>query len=113
MLSDLLQKMTIALIMMLVSIPALLVIFIYNLVDYIKNIKDYEKKNDHVLNDWVFSNNPEILLQNKEVSELKKDLLDKQKKYTEKLFECRKKAHKSEVYYRNKINKIQDILEKL
>nr|DAG19856.1 MAG TPA: lipoprotein [Caudoviricetes sp.] len=48
-----------------------------------------------------------------EVSELKKDLLDKQKKYTEKLFECRKKAHRSEVYYRNKINKIQDILEKL
>ncbi len=72
-----------------------------------------KKENDHVLNDWVFSNNPEILLQNKEVSELKKDLLDKQKKYTEKLFECRKKAHKSEVYYINKINKIQDILEKL
>ena len=44
MLSDLLQKMTIALIMMLVSIPALLIIFIYNLVDYIKNIKDYEKR---------------------------------------------------------------------
>ena len=44
MLSDLLQKMTIALIIMLVSIPALLIIFIYNLVDYIKNIKDYEKR---------------------------------------------------------------------
>ena len=44
MLSDLLRKMTIALIMMLVSIPALLIIFIYNLVDYIKNIKDYEKR---------------------------------------------------------------------
>lgn len=44
MLSDLLQKMTIALIMMLASIPALLIIFIYNLVDYIKNIKDYEKR---------------------------------------------------------------------
>lgn len=44
MLSDLLQKMAIALIMMLVSIPALLIIFIYNLVDYIKNIKDYEKR---------------------------------------------------------------------
>ena len=72
-----------------------------------------KKENDHVLNDWVFSNNPKILLKNKEVSELKKDLLDKQKKYTEKLFECRKKAHKLEVYYRNKINKIQDILEKL
>lgn len=28
---------------MLVSIPALLIIFIYNLVDYIKNIKDYEE----------------------------------------------------------------------
>jgi hypothetical protein len=44
MLSDLLQKMTIALIIMLFSIPALLIIFIYNLVDYIKNIKDYEKR---------------------------------------------------------------------
>lgn len=44
MLSDLLQKMTIALIIMLVSIPALLIIFIYNLVDYIKSIKDYEKR---------------------------------------------------------------------
>ena len=44
MLSDLLQKMTIALIMMLVSIPALLIILIYNLVDYIKNIKYYEKR---------------------------------------------------------------------
>ena len=44
MLSDLLQKITIALIIMLVSIPALLIIFIYNLVDYIKNIKDYEKR---------------------------------------------------------------------
>lgn len=44
MLSDLLQKMTIALIIMLASIPALLIIFIYNLVDYIKNIKDYEKR---------------------------------------------------------------------
>lgn len=44
MLSDLLQKMTIALIMMLASIPALLIIFIYNLVDYIKNIKDYEER---------------------------------------------------------------------
>lgn len=44
MLNDLLQKMTIALIMMLVSIPALLIIFIYNLVDYIKDIKDYEKR---------------------------------------------------------------------
>lgn len=38
-----------------------------------------KKENEHVLNDWVFSNNPKILLQNKEVSELKKDLLDKQK----------------------------------
>ena len=36
--------MAIALIMMLVSIPALLIIFIYNLVDYIKNIKDYGKR---------------------------------------------------------------------
>lgn len=44
MLSDLLQKMTIALIIMLASIPALLIIFIYNLVDYIKNIKYYEKR---------------------------------------------------------------------
>lgn len=44
MLSDLLRKMTIALIIMLASIPALLIIFIYNLVDYIKNIKDYEKR---------------------------------------------------------------------
>ena len=44
MLSDLLQKMTITLIIMLASIPALLIIFIYNLVDYIKNIKDYEKR---------------------------------------------------------------------
>lgn len=44
MLSDLLRKMTIALIMMLASIPALLIIFIYNLVDYIKNIKEYEKR---------------------------------------------------------------------
>lgn len=44
MLSDLLRKMTSALIMMLASIPALLIIFIYNLVDYIKNIKDYEKR---------------------------------------------------------------------
>ena len=44
MISDLLQKMTIALIIMLVSIPVLLIIFIYNLVDYIKNIKDYEKR---------------------------------------------------------------------
>lgn len=44
MLSDLLQKMTIALIIMLASIPALLIIFIYNLADYIKNIKDYEKR---------------------------------------------------------------------
>ena len=44
MLSDLLQKMTIALIIMLASIPALLIIFIYNLVDYIKNIKDYEER---------------------------------------------------------------------
>lgn len=44
MLSDLLKKMTIALIIMLASIPALLIIFIYNLVDYIKNIKDYEER---------------------------------------------------------------------
>ena len=44
MLSDLLQKITIALIIMLASIPALLIIFIYNLVDYIKNIKDYEER---------------------------------------------------------------------
>ena len=40
-----------------------------------------KKENDHVLNDWVFSNNPEILLQNKEVSELKKDFTDHPENY--------------------------------
>ena len=63
MLSDLLQKMTIALIMMLVSIPALLIIFIYNLVDYIKNIKDYEKR------EWSCIKRLGILKQSKNIIE--------------------------------------------
>lgn len=69
------------------------------------------------LSEWCFSNNPKILLKEKNVEELKEELYRKKECYEktleEKENELKLKIHKNRVLYENKIKKIQQIIERL
>ena len=69
------------------------------------------------LSEWCFSNNPKILLKEKNVKELKEELYRKKECYEKTLEqkenELKLKMHKNRILYENKIKKIQQIIEKL
>lgn len=69
------------------------------------------------LSAWCFSNNPKILSKRKNVKELKEELYRKKECYEktleEKENELKMKMHKNRVLYENKIQKIQQIIERL
>lgn len=69
------------------------------------------------LSAWCFSNNPKILSKSRDVKELKEELFRKKECY-EKTLEAKEKElklkmHKNRAIYKNKIKKIQQIIEKL
>ena len=72
-----------------------------------------KKENDHVLNDWVFSNNPKILKKNKDVNELMSDLCKREEFYQRKMAECEERANRSIKIYQGKINRIHKVMQRL
>ena len=72
-----------------------------------------KKENDHVLNDWVFSNNPKILKKNKDVKELMSDLCEREEFYQRKMAECEERANRSIKIYQGKIRRIQKVMQRL
>ena len=72
-----------------------------------------KKENDHVLNDWVFSNNPKILKKNKDVKELMSELCEREEFYKRKMAECEERAKRSIKIYQGKINRIHKVMHRL